>query len=210
VLQSQNGTGAYILGDREKPRAERAAKLILVYYVPPKRCQAGIPPCAPKQKRSSLAPGFSRSPVMLQPTNDTDESSPRVFDHEEFKNIASGIQSLIAALGIIIGGILVVYNFWTLGTTNKARAEIAILEHNAVEQPVLQLDMQPTTVLDPERTGRLISVSVKLRNDGKRIVKLQPPSLLVSRLRGCLKALSLLVIFLLNLPRRALLSPGNL
>ena len=52
---------AKYIRDREKPGAERAAKLILVYHVPTKRCQAGIPSCAPKQKQSSLAPGFSRS-----------------------------------------------------------------------------------------------------------------------------------------------------
>ncbi len=52
-------------GDREKPGAERAAKLILVYYVPPKRCHGGIPRWAPKQKQSSLAPGFSRSPMRI-------------------------------------------------------------------------------------------------------------------------------------------------
>src|ERR1700730_11409612 len=52
------------LRDREKPGAERAAKLILVYYVPPKRCHGGIPPWTPKQKQSSLAPGFSWSPTL--------------------------------------------------------------------------------------------------------------------------------------------------
>jgi hypothetical protein len=52
-----------IMGDREKPGAERAAKLIMVYYVPPKRCHGGIPPWTPKQKQSSLAPGFSWSPI---------------------------------------------------------------------------------------------------------------------------------------------------
>ena len=43
---------------------ERAAKLIMVYYVPPKRCHGGIPPWTPKQKQSSLAPGFSWSPII--------------------------------------------------------------------------------------------------------------------------------------------------
>src|SRR5258708_19734963 len=50
-----------LYGDREKPGTERATKLILVYYVPPKRCHAGIPPWTPNQKQSSLAPGFSWS-----------------------------------------------------------------------------------------------------------------------------------------------------
>jgi len=43
------------LGDREKPGAERAAKLIFVYYVPPKRCQAGIPPWGRLKKTEILA-----------------------------------------------------------------------------------------------------------------------------------------------------------
>jgi len=41
---------------------ERVAKLILVDYLPPKCCHAGISPWTPKQKQSSLAPGFSWSP----------------------------------------------------------------------------------------------------------------------------------------------------
>jgi hypothetical protein len=36
----------------------------MVYYVPPKRCHGGIPPWTPKQKQSSLAPGFSWSPII--------------------------------------------------------------------------------------------------------------------------------------------------
>src|SRR5260370_30646666 len=45
--------------------AERAAKLILVYYIPSKCSHAGIPPWTPKKKQSRLAPGFSRSPLQL-------------------------------------------------------------------------------------------------------------------------------------------------
>src|SRR5258708_39679462 len=61
-----NGGVTPIRRDREKPGAERAAKLIMVYYVPPKRCHGGIPPWTPKQKQSSLGPGFSWSPNRLK------------------------------------------------------------------------------------------------------------------------------------------------
>ena len=48
-------------GDREKPGLKREAKLILLYYVPHEPLSRWIPPWAPKQKQSSLAPGFSWS-----------------------------------------------------------------------------------------------------------------------------------------------------
>src|SRR5258708_20228526 len=41
---------------------KREAKLILPYYVPHEPLSRWIPPWAPKQKQSSLAPGFSWSP----------------------------------------------------------------------------------------------------------------------------------------------------
>src|SRR5260221_7728839 len=50
-----------LLGDREKPGAKREAELILLYYVPHEPLSRWIPPWAPKQKQSSLAPGFSWS-----------------------------------------------------------------------------------------------------------------------------------------------------
>jgi hypothetical protein len=41
---------------------KREAELILLYYVPREPLSRWIPPWAPKQKQSSLAPGFSWSP----------------------------------------------------------------------------------------------------------------------------------------------------
>ena len=40
---------------------KREAELILLYYVPHEPLSRWIPPWAPKQKQSSLAPGFSWS-----------------------------------------------------------------------------------------------------------------------------------------------------
>jgi hypothetical protein len=42
---------------------KREAELILLYYVPHEPLSRWIPPWAPKQKQSSLAPGFSWSPL---------------------------------------------------------------------------------------------------------------------------------------------------
>src|SRR5260221_5380424 len=45
---------------------KREAELILLYYVPHEPLSRWIPPWAPKQKQSSLAPGFSWSPAVLE------------------------------------------------------------------------------------------------------------------------------------------------
>ena len=48
-------------GDREKPGAKEGGGADLALLCPPEPLSRWIPPWAPKQKQSSLAPGFSRS-----------------------------------------------------------------------------------------------------------------------------------------------------
>ena len=49
--------------DREKPGAKEGGGADLALLCSPEPLSRWIPPWAPKQKQSSLAPGFSRSPV---------------------------------------------------------------------------------------------------------------------------------------------------
>ena len=51
-----------ILGDREKPGTDGAAKADFGLLCSPESCHAGIPPWIPKQKHSNLAHDFYRSP----------------------------------------------------------------------------------------------------------------------------------------------------
>ena|SRR5258708_39256545 len=54
---------AFLIWETGKNRGlKREAELILLYYVPHEPLSRWIPPWAPKQKQSSLAPGFSWSP----------------------------------------------------------------------------------------------------------------------------------------------------
>ena len=50
-------------GDREKPGAKEGGGADLALLCPPEPLSRWIPRWAPKQKQSSLAPGFSRSPL---------------------------------------------------------------------------------------------------------------------------------------------------
>ncbi len=59
-------------------------------------------------------------------------------DYEKFKNIASGIQSIIFSIAVIIGGGWTAYSFWALGSVEKARLEI---EKEKYKRPVLDINI---------------------------------------------------------------------
>jgi hypothetical protein len=72
------------------------------------------------------------------------------MDASEFSKIAAGLQSIITAIGIIVGGAWVLYTFWHLGTAEKSRAELIDLdlkkrtgeEELAERQPILSIDLK--------------------------------------------------------------------
>jgi hypothetical protein len=139
---------------------------------------------AVKRDNEEVTRGAVENPVLERDVQSTAvrPSKNRSFNDERFKNFTSGFQSLVTAIGIIVGGVWVFITFFQLGTVNKARADIVALEHAAVEQPVLQIDLQTILKTEPKSNSRLIFVSAKLRNDGKRILEFKDCKIQVSRL----------------------------
>jgi hypothetical protein len=63
------------------------------------------------------------------------------MDPDQFAKWASAAQSIVTSIGIIAGGLWVLFPFWNLRLMHRSRAEIAEIEQRAVEQPVLLLAM---------------------------------------------------------------------
>ena len=62
---------------------------------------------------------------------------PLLFDHEKFKNVLTGIQSLIIAVGIIVGGI------WTAKIFEiKKEAETAKTKYEQAEIDLKKAEME--------------------------------------------------------------------
>jgi hypothetical protein len=81
----------------------------------------------------------------------------------------------------LVAGAWVLYTFAALGSTNKARAEIAELEQRAVEQPVLGVHIKPAVFTND--SGRLmVALEVSLQNDGKRALQFRNSGARISRL----------------------------
>jgi hypothetical protein len=104
------------------------------------------------------------------------------LDPESFMNVAAGLQSIVTLLGIIVGGVWVLYTFTAVGTVQKANAEIAALRQSAARQPILQIGLQPK-LMPPSPSGtRWLPVSVKLKNDGNSSLVFTAPVLELSKM----------------------------
>ncbi|WP_148282298.1 hypothetical protein [Corallococcus coralloides] len=89
------------------------------------------------------------------------------MDHEKFKNVANGIQSLVFAVGAVVTAGWAIFTFTALGSQNKAAAEQLELEQRIRQEPMLQIElsMQQSPALVEDQ---LLRISAVLRNEGKR------------------------------------------
>lgn len=104
------------------------------------------------------------------------------MDLEAFKNLTTGIQSLVIAGATIVAGVWAIYTFNALGTVSRAAAERAELERRSRQEPVLQIDLSARLASDASTSG-LVLVSAILKNDGARTleVKFSPQPILLSK-----------------------------
>jgi len=103
-------------------------------------------------------------------------------DYESFAKLASGIQSIFTVLGMIVGGIWVLFTFWNLGATQRSRAEIAEIEQRSLEQPVLSIDIIWGTFSEYADRKRAVSLRGIFKNDGKRAVVFEDVAVDIFRL----------------------------
>jgi hypothetical protein len=85
------------------------------------------------------------------------------MDPDQFAQSASAAQSIVTSIGIIAGGLWVLFTFWNLRLMHRSRAEIAEIEQRAVEQPVLSLAIQSETTEAVIGEKRFISLGALLR-----------------------------------------------
>jgi hypothetical protein len=105
-----------------------------------------------------------------------------MLDHDRFEKIASGIQSVVTTIGIVVAGWWAYHTFGSVGSVQKADLEIATLKQTAARQPVLQIDIQATPAASASAmpTQRRLQVAVKLKNDGNTSLMFSPPELEVA------------------------------
>ena len=106
------------------------------------------------------------------------------IDHDKFKNIASGVQSLVIALGVLIGGVWTLYLFTSLNTRARALAEFEELKRKN-HQGVITIDIKAEQEDIPDDKGRSIKINIQATNlgDSNSKLKLGDSPLIVIKLQ---------------------------
>jgi hypothetical protein len=109
-------------------------------------------------------------------------SFPR--DHERFANIAGGVQNVVVAVGVIVGGVWAILSFGLLGQLQRSRLELESLNRQLNEQAAIELDLEIVPLVVPKDAKRYLRVFVTAENKGNRRARLQldkkPPLFVMS------------------------------
>ena len=95
------------------------------------------------------------------------------FDHEKWRNILAGLQSLAVATAVIVGGAWSLYTFDVLGARDRAAAELERIQQDIDQQATVQVDIDAEQVALPaagvsDDPGRYIVARVSVKNTGNR------------------------------------------
>jgi len=80
--------------------------------------------------------------------------------------IASAIESFVIVLAILIGGGWTLYSFVSLGSIEKARAELEKLKQSISQRGILQITLMPSQMIASDGSGNFINVGAKITNVG--------------------------------------------
>lgn len=87
-------------------------------------------------------------------------------DHERFKNITAGIQALVLAIAIPIGGVWTMLSFQLLNQMKLAEAQLRAQLNELRERRVVNIDIKASQTTMPHDTMRYVSAMVEITNVG--------------------------------------------
>lgn len=98
------------------------------------------------------------------------------FDHEAFKNILAGIQSLVLSLAALGAGTWALFRFSALGEARKAQAELKELQKKLQEHETLHLSMHVSQEYLEQDRYHYVTINVIACNKGNRLMYIQFPN----------------------------------
>ena len=90
------------------------------------------------------------------------------MDHEKFRNLSGGVQSLVLTIAIIVGGLWTLFTYDALRQAERARAEYEKLQKDLKERRAIVINMEPTQVSIPGDPARYIAARLRFENMGNQ------------------------------------------
>ena len=89
------------------------------------------------------------------------------MDHERFRNMAAGFQSIVISLAVVVGGLWSAYTFGVLRTVEDAKAKIESLTAPSLS---ITIDTDRVKAVSPNRIGLI--VRIRAENTGGQNLQL--------------------------------------
>jgi hypothetical protein len=87
------------------------------------------------------------------------------MNHEQFKNTADGVQSIVLSVAVVVGGVWSAYTFGLLKTVDEAKAKL-----ESITAPSLSIHIETQQTASPATKKYGLIILVKIQNTGgKRI-----------------------------------------
>lgn len=90
----------------------------------------------------------------------------RIMSIEDLKNLAAAFQSVVLAIGVLVGGVWAIYRFRTLGTIEKARAELEKAKRELSCRGLIEIKLDPSLLPASDGSGNYILVAITAKNIG--------------------------------------------
>jgi hypothetical protein len=88
------------------------------------------------------------------------------MDYEKFNKITSGIQALVLAFAVIVGGCWTLWTFSSLQQVEKAKTEVEQLRRSLRERGVLVITLRPSQIKTADASTHYVLVDVEVVNQG--------------------------------------------
>ncbi len=105
--------------------------------------------------------------------------------YERFNRIATGVQALVVAAAVVVGGGWTLYRFEMLEEIERGRAELEQIRRDLRERGILNLTMRVSTLAEDGAATRFARVEVSAENVGDRteLIEWAKSGVTVSRVR---------------------------
>ncbi len=85
---------------------------------------------------------------------------------EDFNNLASGIQSILVGIAVLVGGGWTLFRFFSLKEIKKAKAELEKTKRDLQKRGHLEIEMTATEMFSSDFTEKYIYLSLNVKNVG--------------------------------------------
>lgn len=90
------------------------------------------------------------------------------LDARSIYYLASGVQAVVIALGVLIGGFWAMYKFGSLRSIERARVDLEAVRKQLRERGVLEITLSPSVIGRSANGMYYLSLQVSVRNTGNR------------------------------------------